>query len=132
GDKAAAAGNWKDAAEFYSRAVNKDQNNPELLRLWIGALEQITPTSTQQYVDMYFQMYLPALRALAEAERTNIDLHRRYLDEHMTRLSGFGGSLGGWEEMLRIAEEALTPFGGSAESAPQVARYRALARLGIY
>ncbi len=132
GDKAAAAGNWKDAAEFYSRAVNKDQNNPELLRLWIGALEQITPTSTQQYVDMYFQMYLPALRALAEAERTNIDLHRRYLDEHMTRLSRFGGSLGGWEEMLRIAEEALTPFGGSAESAPQVARYRALARLGIY
>jgi len=132
GDKAAAAGNWKDAAEFYSRAVFKDQNNPELLRLWIGALEQITPTSTQQYVDLYFQSYLPALRALAEAERTNVETYRRYLDEHITRLSRFGGSLAAWEDMLRLTEEALEAFGGSADSAPRVARYRGLARLGIY
>lgn len=44
GDAAAAAGDWRTAEEFYSKGVNRDQGNIELLDLWRGAIERIVPT----------------------------------------------------------------------------------------
>src|SRR5688572_24539524 len=93
GDEQAAAGAWREAADFYSRAVNKDPNDPRWLRLWIGAMEQIIPSTAQRYQDDYFRNYIGALRALVEADKGNPESAERLLEEIFRRVSRYAPSL---------------------------------------
>lgn len=53
GDAAAAAGDWRTAEKFYSKGVNRDQGNIELLDLWREAIEHIVPTDAIEAVTLY-------------------------------------------------------------------------------
>lgn len=132
GDKQMAAGNYEEATKLYAKAVNKDQQNPRVLRLWIGALEKLTPVQKQTYQDKYYREYLPALRGLAEVLRTDAPAHRRFLDEVYTRHSRMGGSdVSELELIIKEVDTALKNFADNPAGAKSLRRYRGLARLGI-
>src|SRR5262245_33773619 len=86
GDEQMKAGKYKEAALLYSKAVNKDQQNPEMLRKWISALEKMSPEQVQEYQDVYFRSYVTATRALAEVLKTDLTAHRRFFDEQYRRI----------------------------------------------
>src|SRR5215470_10233345 len=76
GDQQMSAGHYKEAALLYSKAVNKDQQNPEVLRKWISALEKMAPEQVQEYQDVYNRSYITAIRALADLLKTDLAAHR--------------------------------------------------------
>lgn len=53
GDTAAAAGDWRGAEEYYSKAVYKDQANIDLLDLWRGAIERVVPENSIEALTLY-------------------------------------------------------------------------------
>lgn len=53
GDAAAAAGDWRGAEEYYSKAVYKDQGNIDLLDLWRDAIERIVPSDSIEALTLY-------------------------------------------------------------------------------
>ncbi|GEM_PF-3947885 len=53
GDAAAASGDWRTAEEFYSKGVNRDQGNIELLDLWRDSIEHIVPVDAIEAVTYY-------------------------------------------------------------------------------
>lgn len=130
GDEKAAAGNWREAAEMYSRAVNKDPNDPRWLRLWIGAMERITPETTQEYQDLYFRHYMAARRTLVDAEKGDPKPAEDLLEEIYRRISRHTPTLRAWEDLQALTEELLRPYAGS-DKGVGIARYRGLARVGI-
>ena len=81
GDDFMKAGETRKAIYEYGKAVNKDRGNAQWIRTWLGAIEKYTPTTRQQYEDMYRSEYTAALRALCDADRTNPEPFRRVLDE---------------------------------------------------
>lgn len=132
GDQQMAAGNYKEAANLYAKAVNKDQQNPEMLRKWISALERLKPEQFQEYRDRYYAAYLPAIRALADVLRTDVAAHRRYLGEVYARMSLFGApSTTEWKDLAAEATRAIAMFPENDAGGRSLRRYRALANLGV-
>src|SRR4051812_48527933 len=64
GDKKFAAGEYIDAAGFYSKAVNKEKTNPLFLKKWIEALRKQTPETQVKYMATYGEL-MAAMRQLA-------------------------------------------------------------------
>lgn len=79
GDKALAEGRVSEAITQYSKAVNKEQNNPEYLRKWIDAMGKDTPDTEVKYVDRY-RFWQQARRQLAVVQRDNVAAQRDHLD----------------------------------------------------
>jgi tetratricopeptide (TPR) repeat protein len=65
GDKKMAEQQYKEAAEIYAKAVNKEKTNTEFLRKWITALEKTTPETPRAYADAFTRSLVPATRQLA-------------------------------------------------------------------
>lgn len=122
GDKAMADGRVTDAITQYSKAVNKEQGNPEYLKKWIDAMGKDTPDSEVKYVDRY-RFWSQARRQLAVVDQTNVAAQREYLDlayrglllgpyrqenwastlDDATRILGFheASPAQGWEQLRR-------------------------------
>lgn len=81
GQEFEAAGDWENAASMYERAVGHPEGRtmPEWLRAWQRALENTTPPSRVEYVDVYRQKYRGIIKQLATVERTNLDTQHEYL-----------------------------------------------------
>src|SRR4051812_20784382 len=56
GDKQMALGHYKEAADHYSKAINKEKANSEYLRKWVAALRKQTPETQPKYMDAYQQL----------------------------------------------------------------------------
>ncbi|QOJ00395.1 MAG: tetratricopeptide repeat protein [Phycisphaeraceae bacterium] len=91
GDAALARDNLAAADKFYSKAVNKEQSNPEYLRKWIAVMERMTPDTENAFTSKFSSDYLPARRQLAIALRTDLVEHERYL--RMLMDIGAGGQV---------------------------------------
>ncbi len=131
GDQAMAEGKAGEAADFYSRAVNKDQGNVEWLTKWIGAIERITPRNKQGYNDRYFGQYVPALAQIARVQRRDVAAQKRFLDETFERLTRYGGNLQSWELFAQQAGDTLRFFEQDPKGRDQLRRYRGIARVAI-
>ncbi|MBX3386843.1 MAG: tetratricopeptide repeat protein [Phycisphaeraceae bacterium] len=127
GDEASAAGDFSRAAGYYGVAVNKDQANVEYLKKWIEALSRTSPTTMQQYRDMYQREYRLALAGLAQADRGSYDSQVRYLAEWYEVLTSFPASLGDWEELAVLTAQSMERFDGTESERKRIGRYRGLA-----
>lgn len=106
GDSLMKEGKYKDAAEAYSRAVNKEQTNAELLRKWIEALKADVPDSRIKYSDN-FNLYLRATRKLATVVTDDWRAQRDYLEMMVKLREGvpFSRELG--DEIIRESDTFL-------------------------
>jgi tetratricopeptide (TPR) repeat protein len=127
GDKAMQDGKVEVADKWYERAVGKEQFNVEWLKKWRSAREKVVPANQNEYVQAY-RMYHGILRNLAQAQKTNVEAHRDYL-EMIYQECAFSGSRGSWDFLVNSAEEALNYFQTDPENPapPPLRRYRGLA-----
>ncbi len=133
GDKALAEGRVGEAVTQYSKAVNKEQNNPEYLRKWIEAMGKDTPDSEVKYVDRY-RFWQQARRQLAVVQRDNVSAQRDHLDlAYRTLLLSPVYRQDNWSQVLDDANLLL----GYHEIAPaqgweQLRRYRGFITTRMY
>lgn len=132
------AGNFVKAQESLSRAVNKEPTNVVYLEHWISTIEKLTPETRTLYDNMYWRNYVPGLRQLAVAKRTDVDAWDTYLTSEYERRKAFGSSgRSAWQGMLAETNAALEYFLATPqaddEQAPwhRLRRYRALSNLNI-
>lgn len=132
------AGNFEEARQAYSKAVNKEPTNVVYLQSWIESLERLTPETQTSYSDVYWKSYVPGLRSLAMAQRTNVDAWDRFLGTQYEQRNVFGsGGRSGWQSLLSETNYALDQFLISPEGDDDQAdwhrlrRYRALSNLNM-
>ncbi|MEQ8945470.1 MAG: tetratricopeptide repeat protein [Phycisphaerales bacterium] len=131
-------GNLVEAEKTLSKAVNKEPTNVVYLQSWIESIERLTPETQTKYSDVYWRSYLPGLRQLAGAQRTNVDAWDKYLRIQYEQRNVFGaGGRTGWEAMLAETNFALEQFLATAAAEDDQAdwhrlrRYRALSNLNM-
>ncbi len=131
GDEAAAKNDWETAMLMYSRAVSKDQSKVEWIDKWINAVHNTRPKTSQLYTERYFGQYVLALRARADADRTDAAALRRYLDEVHKRITINGGDLGAWEAQLSHVDDMLKRFHGDEKDGKALRRFRGIAQVRL-
>jgi len=131
GDKAIAEGKTPEAMGFYAKAVFKDQKNSTWIRKWITAMEKYVPVGRASYFDEYQKQYLAALRALPEADKSDLAAHKRYLSEIYTSVKSSGSSLGELEYVVRTADEMIKGYQGEVIPGKVLLRYRALPKVAL-
>lgn len=134
----AQAGNQEEAEKSFAKAVNKERTNVIYLAAWIDSIEELTPETRTKYSDMYWKNYVPALRQLAVAKRTDVEAWEKYLQTQYEQRNVFGASgRSGWQQMLSDTNSALEYFLASPEADNDQAqwhrlrRYRALSNLNM-
>lgn len=132
------AGNFEEAQKSYAKAVNKERTNTLYLEQWIDSIEKLTPQTQTKYADMYWKDYIPALRALAVAKRTDVEAWDRFLQTQYEQRKVFGAEgRTSWESMLSEVNTAIGYFlaagDGSDDDAAwnRLRRYRALSNLNM-
>lgn len=132
------AGDYARAQESFSKAVNKEGTNVLYLERWIATIEKLVPPTQTQYTDMYWKNYMPGLRGLAVAKRTDAQAWDRYLEVLYRQQQALGGSgRSGWTSLLNEVTTALEFFLNSPQADDPDAdwhtlrRYRALANLNM-
>ena len=148
GKEAEAEQNEKDAVKeiekavgTFGKAVNKEPNEVKYLDAWIAAMEQTQPATRLLYNERYQKNYIGALQKRADAQRTNIDAHRRLLDPglYSARLQPAATS---WNNLIEASVKAMNRVSpGSADESvaegkdgtgePKLRRYRGIARVGL-
>lgn len=132
------AGDYVEAEKSLGKAVNKEPTNVVYLQSWIESIERLTPETQTKYSDVYWRSYLPGLRQLAGAQRTNVDAWDKYLRIQYEQRNVFGaGGRTGWEAMLTETNFALDQFLATPAADDDEAdwhrlkRYRALSNLNM-
>lgn len=132
------AGDFVRAQESYSKAVSKESTNVLYLEKWIAMIEKLIPPTQTEYTDMYWKNYIPGLRGLAMAKRTDAAAWDRYLQVLFRQQQALGGaSRNGWVSVLNEATTAIDFFLNSPQADDAQAqwhrlrRYRALANLNM-
>jgi tetratricopeptide (TPR) repeat protein len=133
GDDYMKAGDLKKAINEYGRAVNKDRGNAQWIRTWLGAIEKYTPTTRQQYQDMFGGEYSAALRALCEADSSNVEPFKRLLEERYQPIIRTPNvPLATWESFVREHDDLAKKFRGDQKGKDILGRYHGLARAGMF
>ncbi len=131
GDKAMAEGDVRKAIGLYGRAVNKERRNVAHLNKWKDAMGKWVPPTRQAAVDAYMQEYVPALQALADAQRRDTGAFRALLDEQYQRTTRAGRGLAEWEGFVTFYDRLIEDFQGDDAGKAVLGRYRGLARLAM-
>jgi tetratricopeptide (TPR) repeat protein len=108
GDAKMAEAKYAAAAEFYAQAVNKEQQNIEYLNKWRAALLKIVPENEVVFGTNYTWL-MRCQRALAVAQKTNVQAHRDYLDFIYLEAAG-SAQRGTWELLASETDTALRYF----------------------
>ncbi|MFG0331255.1 MAG: tetratricopeptide repeat protein [Phycisphaerales bacterium] len=133
GDEMAAAGDYRAAADAYSRAVNKDQTNIDYILLWLDALESVTPRDQTEAAEMY-QKISGLRRKLTLIRSTDPDLQEQWLDSVYSFARSRNLDQRRLEDFDALADAAETaaqalPTEGSGETHPIALKYRGLANV---
>lgn len=130
-DKAKKERAFEQAAVFYSRAVFKKSTNPEWCQKWIDALEKLTPSPQQAYIDMFRQDYTLAWKALKESAPQDPLVQAKCLDWTLQRMKLFSASdVQGWEFLAKEAKDAIERFDDQTK-AQSLRRYRGIANANV-
>ncbi len=130
GDKAMAESDYPKAMELYGKAVFKDQRNSAWIRKWLSAIEKDTPKDRASYFDEFQGKYLAALQALAEADRSDFEANRRWLDARWEVLRS-GSNLGAIESFRDLVTQYAGAFQGDEGQKARLWRYRGLALVAM-
>ncbi len=119
---------YNEALEYYSKAVNKDLGDADLIDKWADTLRETNPPTTQSYQERYWDAYvLRALRGRADATEQDPAGHERYLRERLRAMIYQGAGLAAWQSFSADAGDAIAKFADSASEAPRLHGLRALA-----
>ena len=105
GDVAAAAGDWRTAEEFYSKGVNRDQGNIEMIDLWRDSIAHIIPADAVE-AGKYFQQSDDLIRRRKGIRSFEPQFHLDWLSRVLD-LSMPGMSPGDAASLAREAETML-------------------------
>ncbi len=137
GDRLVAAGEYEAAARQFSKAVNKEQTNPEWLRKWRDALLRLTPTTTTDYEARYDKEYMQTLRQIALIESDSLQAQHEYLGSLLRQFTDVNASRAAWEFLLAEARASILRAAASPTLAENpmrdsLKRYRAIPRMRIH
>lgn len=128
-------GDYVLAEQLLSKAVNKQRTNIQYLTKWKDALEKTSPDTSTKY-GTQFQLYGLLMRDLSVQARTDVALHRAFLDLNLKQLTYGRFSNEGYESLAQAADTALnffsTPGTTASNGNPEtLKRYRGIARTMI-
>ncbi len=136
GDEAVARGDYRAAEKFYSKAVNKEQANPEFMRKWIAAMEQYVPETQSEFEAKYREDYTIAKWTLASRQlRTDMPAYLDYFGMVWREWSERPSSRGVNDDIARQVDEALRNFENQTDPArpwEKLRRFRGLANLRTF
>jgi len=122
---------YDQAAVFYSRAVYKKSTNPEWCIKWIEALEKLTPSPQQAYIDKFRQDYSLAWKALQESAPQDVSIQAKCLEWTYKRMKLFSaGEVPAWEFLAKEAKETIERIEDKAKAEP-LRRYRGIANVNV-
>lgn len=125
GDALAAKGNWREAEEAYSKAVNKDQANVGYIDLWIKALQNAVPRDeTEARED--FLLVTSLLQKKSTLQPENALYLSDYL-EHLHRVARTSGAPSEFSMVYTQADEAFRRQKAGSDAAAIAQRYRGIA-----
>ncbi|MFG0244134.1 MAG: tetratricopeptide repeat protein [Phycisphaerales bacterium JB054] len=131
GDAKMASGEIRAAELLYSKAVNKDPYNSELLLKWENALEQWTPETDRELQNEFNGTYVLLRRQLALSDnRTNVDYQIEYADLLWQLATTSGFSRAGFESVINACDEQIPYHETTSPDDPSwlpLRRYRGLA-----
>jgi tetratricopeptide (TPR) repeat protein len=130
GDKQMALGNFKDADELYSKAVNKEPTNTAFLNKWIESLKAQTPQTQSRYMDAYHKMG-SAMRQLALVNREDPAMQRAYLDMEKQALEQSPVKRDALDGFIREADTFIGQYPPGPGPADQLKRYRGMMKLRV-
>lgn len=122
---------YDQAALFYSRAVYKKSTNPEWCIKWIEALEKLSPTPQQAYIDRFGQDYALAWKAFQNSAPQDPAVQAKCLEWTYKRLKLFSaGQVAGWEYLAKEANDTIERMEDKAK-AQALRRFRGIANTNI-
>lgn len=122
GEAAMQSGDYVKAERLLSKAVNKEQANPELLRKWIAALEKLTPESENSFRDKYGEYFAANVALARRALQTDIDAHRHALEMAHREIKDRVGDTTGNAQMVDSVDQALSFFENAKDTKHDVLR----------
>lgn len=129
GEKFMAEGKYQEAADSFSRAVSKESNRPELLKLWTEALSKLQPESVQSYTDKYKE-YAASIRRYAEVMRDDPAAHKPILDLTLRDARTSGTKPQMWMALEQQAGDSINFFKPGDERVNLVRKYRGIGTTG--
>lgn len=129
GDQKLAEGSIEAAELMYSKAVNKEQTNVEVIEKWRDCLAKWTPETRAKLEGKYTQAYVPALRQISLVKATDIPAHRAYLDELWGQMANIDPPRAMLDNLASETTRILNYFKSAPEDGPWnvLKRYRGLA-----
>jgi len=129
GDKKMAEGSYLEAAETYSKAVNKEKTNTEFLRKWIEALRKTNRETQRAYSDAFMKELYISVRQLALVS-DQISDKRAFLEMRRNLLEGVPGfNKDVYQDYLTDTETLFNGLPASGAEVDGLRRYRGMARL---
>src|SRR5437016_1133521 len=102
GDKKMALGQYKEASDLYSKAVNKEKTNVAFLEKWVESIRKQTPDTQQKYRDAYMNLN-GAMRQLAIVGR-DVGPQREFLEMIKTELDPIAFKRDNYDSFLNDIE----------------------------
>ena len=125
GDQAAAAGDFRKAADSYGRAVSKKASNLDYLTKFRDAVMKITPDTENEARERY-QQILSALAAEARVARNDIARLRAYLEAVREQSEAFD-NVGSWKAFADRCDDAMRSYSDDDPLLPIARLYRGYA-----
>lgn len=122
GEAAMQSGDYVKAERLLSKAVNKEQTNPELLRKWIAALEKLTPESENSFRDKYGEYFAANVALARRALQTDIAAHRNALEMAHREIKDRIGDTTGNAQMVDSVDLSLSYFEHAKDTKHDVLR----------
>lgn len=123
---------YEQAALQYSHAVYREKTSPEYCRKWRDALEKITPTPQQAYIDRFKGDYTAAWVGLRNAAPQDVAVQREFLEWTLDRTKKFASPTDSesWRALAEEAKDAIERFDDPATAAV-LNRYIGIANVAI-
>lgn len=129
GDTKAVAGDYEKAAEYYAKAVHKNQANAEWCRKWAGALEQTTPKPRAAYFDRFSTDYQAALMGWSEAAPADVAVQKKRMEVLYRRWRG--SDMNALEYLIKQSEVVYKRVPQGTAGRDALLKYRGLARVNV-
>jgi tetratricopeptide (TPR) repeat protein len=131
GEQYMSEGKYAEAADAFSRAVNKESNRPELLKLWTDALSKLQPESLQSYTDRYKE-YAGSIRRYAEVMRDDPAAHKPILELTLRDARTSGTKPQMWMGLEQQASDSVGFFKPGDERVNLIRKYRGIGTTGRF
>lgn len=122
GDKAMVEKDYVKAERLYSKAVNKEQSNPEFLTKWIESMEQLTPDSENSFKSKYQEYYFANMAMATRARQRDVDAHIKALGMIHREIKDRVGDTNGNSEMVNATDKSLSFFENASDKKHEVLR----------